>query len=68
MQDLLSGENVLIKLILLSYSSATYNKIESIDGDTFVEMRRLANLILDYNNITRIEAKTFKDMQSIELL
>ena len=54
--------------ILLFYSSATYNKIESIDQDTFEEMDRLSDLYLDHNEITTIQARTFKDFQFMKIL
>lgn len=57
-----------LKFVLLFYSSARYNNIGEIDQDAFEDLYRLLDIFLDYNEITRIEARTFKGLVSIEIL
>lgn len=50
-------------ILLLFYSSARHNEIETVEQDALSNMKRAFYIHLDSNLITTIEANTFKDMK-----
>ena len=54
--------------MLLLYSSARHNKIETIDSDAFYDVKRVLAIYLDHNKIDRLQAGTCKELSLLEEL
>ena len=54
--------HIMLKILLTQYSSATHCGIQVLTRNAFMGIYRLQKLLLDHNEIERIETKTFRGM------